>query len=113
MRPSSSCCSAARDGRRGRGSEEEAEIQGFLARYPGWERRDGAPAKTFQFPSFRLALAFVDQVADLAEAAKHHPDMLISYRRVQVTPITHEADRLTEKDLDLARRTEETAPPTL
>jgi 4a-hydroxytetrahydrobiopterin dehydratase len=56
------------------------------------------------FTDFAAAIAFVNRVAEAAEAADHHPDILVhGYRRVRLTLTTHSAGRLTEKDADLAR----------
>ena len=53
-------------------------------------------------PSFPAALMFVSAVGQLAERADHHPDILISYRKVTLTLSTHSAGELTEKDFSLA-----------
>jgi 4a-hydroxytetrahydrobiopterin dehydratase len=71
---------------------------------PGWTLRGGALRRTFAFPSFRDAIAFVQRVAELAEAADHHPDIDIRYDRVTLTLTTHEAGGLTAADFDLAAR---------
>src|SRR5438046_10455176 len=47
-----------------------------------WREIDGALERTFELPSFAEAIAFVNRVAELAEAAHHHPDLAVSYRRV-------------------------------
>jgi len=53
-------------------------------------------------PSFPAALMFVSAVGQLAERADHHPDILITYRKVTLTLSTHSAAGLTEKDFGLA-----------
>ena len=57
--------------------------------------------------TFPDAIAFVNNVADLAEGAGHHPDIDIRYNRVRLALVTHDAGGLTSKDFDLAaaRRT--------
>ena len=82
----------------------ESEIAGRLARLPGWERQGQAIRRTFSFADFGAAMAFVNRVADLAEAMDHHPDMDIRYSRVTLTLSTHDAGGLTERDFDLAAR---------
>ena len=72
-----------------------------------WIDSDGALEKTLDFPSFPAAIAFVDRVAELAEAEKHHPDISISYRKVTLRWTTHSAGGITERDHELARRTDE------
>ena len=56
-------------------------------------------------------MAFVNQVAELAESADHHPDILINYKRVTLTLSTHSAGGLTEKDFDLASQIEKIPRP--
>lgn len=85
----------------------EEEIRAALADLPGWERAGDALAKTFTLPSFKEAVFFVNTVAGLAEAANHHPDIDIRYRRVHLVLTTHDAGGLTRRDVDLARRIEE------
>ena len=84
----------------------ENEIERALAGLEGWKREGEALVKTFRCASFREAVAFVGRAAELAEAAQHHPDILIRYRRVTLTLSTHDAGGITEKDLALARRIE-------
>jgi 4a-hydroxytetrahydrobiopterin dehydratase len=72
-----------------------------------WIDSDGALEKTLDFPSFPAAIAFVDRVAELAEAENHHPDISISYRKVTLRWTTHSAGGITERDHELARRTDE------
>ena len=69
----------------------------------GWELAGkGAISKQYTWPSFLEAMKFVNQVAGLAEQADHHPDILISYRKVSLTLSTHSEGGLTEKDFELA-----------
>ena len=70
----------------------------------GWEERDGALEREFELPSFAAAIAFVNRVAELAEAANHHPDIAISYRRVTLRWTTHSAGGITDRDRALAER---------
>ena len=69
-----------------------------------WRREDDAIVRDFQVADFAAAMAFVNAVAGLAEAANHHPDILIhGWNKVRLTLSTHSADGLTQSDLDLAR----------
>jgi 4a-hydroxytetrahydrobiopterin dehydratase len=79
-----------------------AEITKRLAGLSGWELKGKALEKKFRFGDFRGAMAFVNRVADLAEVADHHPDLLIHYRQVTVVLWTHAAGGLTERDFRLA-----------
>ena len=70
----------------------------------GWELKEGQIVKGWKFKDFVEAMAFVNRVAERAEAADHHPDLLIRYNRVTLTLSTHSAGGLTEKDFSLARQ---------
>ncbi|HEY6016697.1 MAG TPA: 4a-hydroxytetrahydrobiopterin dehydratase [Gaiellaceae bacterium] len=70
----------------------------------GWQERDEALEREFEFPSFPEAIAFVNRVAELAEAENHHPDIAISYRRVTLRWTTHSAGGITDRDRELAER---------
>jgi 4a-hydroxytetrahydrobiopterin dehydratase len=73
-----------------------------LQALPDWKIVAGELVKTFQLKDFRAALAFVNQVGELAEQAAHHPDIDIRYNRVRLALTTHDAGGLTAKDFDLA-----------
>jgi len=77
-----------------------------LAALPEWKIVSGELVRTFQFKDFRAALAFVNQVGELAETAGHHPDIDIRYNRVRLALVTHDAGGITSKDFDLAAVTE-------
>jgi 4a-hydroxytetrahydrobiopterin dehydratase len=81
----------------------EDEIAVALASAPDWARESDSITRTLRCPSFRDAIALVDRVADAAEVADHHPDILIRWRRVTFTLSTHASGGLTEKDFALAR----------
>jgi 4a-hydroxytetrahydrobiopterin dehydratase len=76
---------------------------------PNWIEVDGALERTFELPSFREAIGFVNRVADLAEAENHHPDIAVSYRKVTLRWTTHSAGGITDRDRELAERTDEVA----
>lgn len=78
-----------------------ADIAGRLAHMSGWAAGAASAAgiaRQYTFPSFPDAIAFVTRLAFAAEAADHHPDLLVSYRKVTVTWSTHSAGGVTEKD---------------
>lgn len=78
--------------------------------YPhGWAVVGGALERTFAFASFPGAIAFVNRVAEAAEAGNHHPDIEIRYRQVTLRLRTHSRDAITELDVALARRADELA----
>ena len=70
----------------------------------GWTEVDDALERTFQFDSFVEALAFVNRVGELAESEDHHPDIAIHYNRVTLRWWTHTAGGITDRDRDLAER---------
>ena len=64
----------------------------------GWRLEGNEIIKQFTFRDFPEAVRFVDALVPEAEAADHHPDILISYKRVTLTYSTHSEGGLTEKD---------------
>ena len=70
-----------------------------------WVERDGALQREFTFENFAEALAFVNRVGELAEAENHHPDIAIHWNRVTLRWWTHVADAVTERDRELAAKT--------
>jgi 4a-hydroxytetrahydrobiopterin dehydratase len=82
------------------------EILAKLKSLDGWRLEGDEIKKKYEFPSFPEAMKFVNKVADLAEQADHHPDILINYRRVTLTLSTHDEGGITQKDFDLAEQVE-------
>ena len=74
------------------------EVRQRLTALPGWELGDNAIKRKFTFRDFAEAVSFVVRVGFGAEAADHHPDILINYKRVTLTFSTHSEGGLTEKD---------------
>jgi len=72
-----------------------------------WIDSGGALERSVELPSFRQAMVLVNRVADLAEAENHHPDIAISYRTVTFRWTTHSAGGITERDRELAAKTDE------
>jgi 4a-hydroxytetrahydrobiopterin dehydratase len=68
-----------------------------------WREIDGALERTYELASFAGAIAFVNRVAELAEAENHHPDIAIAYRKVTLRWTTHSAGGITDRDRELAR----------
>ena len=85
------------------------QIEKGLAELSGWSRSGDEIEKTFELPSFPDAVAFVTRVGFLAEAANHHPDLDVRYRKVRVALSTHSEGGITEKDLSLAGEIESAA----
>lgn len=70
---------------------------------PGWSGDADRISRTYRFASFPQAIAFMVEVSFFCESRNHHPDWTNVYSRVAVTLTTHDAGRVTEKDLALAR----------
>lgn len=88
----------------------EAEIRNRLKELPGWELVSGSIRKTFVRRDFKEAMRVVNAVADLAEQANHHPDILVfGWNKVTFTLMTHSERGVTVKDLALAARIEQAA----
>jgi 4a-hydroxytetrahydrobiopterin dehydratase len=70
---------------------------------PGWRVLDGRRIeKTFTFDDFASALAFTNRAGDIAEAQGHHPEIVLSWGRVQFLIWTYAVDGLTSADFALA-----------
>ena len=68
----------------------------------GWEVVDGKLHRELTFADFSAAFGFMARVALAAEQAGHHPDWSNSWNRVVIDLVSHDADGLTERDVDLA-----------
>ena len=87
------------------------QINDQLKALPGWAFKDNAISKLFRFKQFLDGIHFIDQVAVMAEAADHHPDIFVNYVRVTFTCSTHDQGGVTDKDFRLATQIENAAPP--
>ena len=85
------------------------QIEQSLAVLEGWEREDPSIVFQLEFATFPVAIAFVQAVAEVAEAMDHHPDIDIRHRRVRIALATHSAEGLTDLDFALAVRCDEVA----
>ncbi|MFQ6013174.1 MAG: 4a-hydroxytetrahydrobiopterin dehydratase [Thermoplasmata archaeon] len=82
----------------------DEEIEARLGELEGWTREDRFIQRTFKFPRFKKAIAFINRVADLAEEADHHPDLYNVWRSVTLKFTTHDAGGLTERDFNMAAK---------
>ncbi len=82
----------------------DSEVAEALKAVPEWSEVSEAIQRTFRFGDFRQSMAFVAQVADAAERAQHHPDILVRFNKVTLTLSTHDAGGITSMDFDLAAR---------
>ena len=86
-----------------------AEAESRLSTLTGWTIEGNGIRKQFVFAGFPQAVDFVSRLVPHAEAADHHPDVLINYKRVTLTYSTHSEGGLTAKDFDGARMADQVA----
>ncbi|MFU8841957.1 MAG: 4a-hydroxytetrahydrobiopterin dehydratase [Nitriliruptoraceae bacterium] len=82
---------------------EHDTVRFALTELDGWELEGDTIRRELRFGTFREAIAFINRVADLADAANHHPELTNVYATVTIVLTTHDAGGVTAKDLDLAR----------
>jgi len=85
----------------------EDELELALRTAPEWSLENGNIVRQFEFQDFVVAMGFVNKVAELAEAAWHHPDIDIRWNKVKLALCTHSEGGLTTKDFELARQFDE------
>jgi len=83
---------------------DDQEIERRLDDLDGWSREGDAITKTFEREDFVGSVKFVDSLVEPAEDMGHHPDLSISWDKVQVTITTHAEGGLTDNDFELAKR---------
>ena len=76
----------------------------YLQGVPDWRAEDGRLKRSFRFKDFVQAIAFVNRVAEAAQAEGHHPDFAVHYNRVDFTVWTHAIGGLSENDFILAAK---------
>jgi 4a-hydroxytetrahydrobiopterin dehydratase len=76
----------------------QTEVAERLRQLPGWRLDGSAITKQYAFDGFPAAVAFVGRLVPGAEAADHHPDITVNYRRVTLSYTTHSDGGLTDKD---------------
>jgi 4a-hydroxytetrahydrobiopterin dehydratase len=83
------------------------EIEAALGDLPDWRRDGDALVRVVTVPGgFSDAVAFVARLAAAADHADHHPDVAISWNRVTVSWSTHSAGGITDRDVEMAARTD-------
>lgn len=89
-------------------ASESARLRTTL---PAWrhEPKRDALVREFVFADFKQAFSFMTQVAKVADERDHHPEWSNVYNRVTITLTTHDADGLTQNDIDLARFADQAA----
>lgn len=70
-----------------------------------WRVEGDAIVRDLELDGFTAAIAMVNRIAELAQEANHHPDLLVhGYKRLRVTLSTHSEGGVTENDLAMAQR---------
>ena len=80
------------------------DIQAKLEDLPDWGREDDSIRREFKFDDFQGSVDFVNRITPPAEEMNHHPDVAISWNKVELTLSTHSEGGLTENDFELAAR---------
>jgi len=78
-------------------------VQQGLRSLPLWKLEGKEIVRHYQFPDFVAAMLFVNEVAEKAENAGHHPDIDIRYNKVRLALISHDQGGLTQRDLKMAQ----------
>src|SRR4249919_1068939 len=81
---------------------DDAAVSDALKSLPGWKREDDSLVRTATLPTFKSAIAVVDDVAEIAESRDHHPDIDIRWRTLTFHCSTHSAGGITRLDVTLA-----------
>lgn len=87
-----------------------SEIDDALSGLPEWSLVEKSITRTVELPTFPAAIDFVARVASAAEAADHHPDIDIRWRKLTFTLSTHSEGGLTQKDVALASEIDSLLP---
>jgi 4a-hydroxytetrahydrobiopterin dehydratase len=85
------------------------DVAARLRQLPGWRLENGAIVRDYVTDGWPTTLMLVNAIGFFAEAADHHPDLAVSWGKVQVKLWTHSAGGVTESDVELARLIEQTA----
>ncbi|MFO7833254.1 MAG: 4a-hydroxytetrahydrobiopterin dehydratase [Halohasta sp.] len=69
-----------------------------------WDREDDEIVRTYEFDDYLTGVDFAADIAEIADEAFHHPEIIIGFRSVEVRLTNHEAGGITEIDIDLAEQ---------
>ncbi|TAG10788.1 MAG: 4a-hydroxytetrahydrobiopterin dehydratase [Verrucomicrobia bacterium] len=83
---------------------EDNDLKAALKKCPEWDYEKKAITRTIEFEEYMEAIDFVNDLAEIAEEAQHHPDITIKYTKVTVRLTTHDMGGLTDLDIELAQR---------
>lgn len=85
----------------------DPEIQSALTSLHGWTKHGIAIERKYEFKDFVEAMKFVNKVADVAEAAGHHPDIQVVYNKVTLQLTSHDSGGVTHRDVKMATKLNE------
>ena len=85
---------------------DESKFEVLLGALPGWEIGRGKLVKVFAFSTYLEGVDFAKSCGEVAEEMNHHPDLLIQWRKVRVSIVTHSAGGLTALDFEYAGKLE-------
>ncbi len=78
------------------------QIAKFLENSPEWTSIDSRIERVVRFPTYLEGVDFVRAIAEMAETINHHPDLILSWRKVTIQLTTHSENGVTQRDLDMA-----------
>ena len=85
-------------------------VQESLRSLPRWKLEGKEIVRRYEFPDFAAAMVFVNQVAEQAEKAGHHPDIDIRYNKVRLALVSHDKGGLTKRDMAMAETIDSVVP---
>lgn len=84
---------------------DQTNIEQKAEKLDNWELEGSKKIrKSYQFKNFQQALDFTNQVGVVAEDLQHHPDIYLTWGKVEIEIFTHEEDKLTDADFELAEK---------
>jgi 4a-hydroxytetrahydrobiopterin dehydratase len=87
------------------------ELQRIQQQVPQWKVvNEHHITRAFTFPDFKQALEFVNRVGETAEQQGHHPDILLTWGKAEITMWTHKIDGLTQSDFIMAAKIDQLYP---
>jgi 4a-hydroxytetrahydrobiopterin dehydratase len=90
------------------GTYSEDEVRRKLEDLPGWYYEEGWIRRQYKTDGWPSTLMLVNQIGYVAEAAYHHPDLSVTWAKVTVKLKTHSENGITDRDLELARKLDQT-----
>ena len=85
-------------------------VQESLRSLPRWKLEGKEIVRRYEFRDFAAAMVFVNQVAEQAEKAGHHPDIDIRYNKVRLALVSHDKGGLTKRDMAMAETIDSVVP---